>query len=190
MGGVCAGLMGRNEPIAAACQRLNERWGISRIAKRPPDLLDRGVEPVFEIDEGVGFPEPFAQFLPGDDLARAFEQCREYLSRLFLQPHAFALAVELAGRRRRTQTIRTGGAGVPCGPCAAGWDGECRCRGDASSNSVMPVSGRPVHPKFTHSPHAVHRFCAAIAVLSTLASIHVQRIRRQLESTISEEGRP
>ena len=52
-------------------------WRICRIAERPPNLLDRGVEPVLEIDEGVGFPEPFAQFLPGHDLARAFEQRRE-----------------------------------------------------------------------------------------------------------------
>ena len=52
---------------------------------------------MFEIYEGVGLPQPLAKFVPGDNLARTFEQCREYLSRLLLEPYALPLPVEFAG---------------------------------------------------------------------------------------------
>jgi hypothetical protein len=52
---------------------------------------------VFEIDERVGLPEPFAQFVTADDLAGPFEQSGQHLPRLLLERYAFSLPIELAG---------------------------------------------------------------------------------------------
>jgi len=51
---------------------------------------------VFEIDEGVGFPQALTKFVPGHDLARTFEQSRKYLPRLLLESDSLTLPIELA----------------------------------------------------------------------------------------------
>lgn len=86
-----------DETVAAAGERFDEARRFRRIAKRLAHFLDRGVEPVLEIDERVGFPQPFAELFAGDDLAGAREQRLEHLTRLLLQPHAAALVEEFPG---------------------------------------------------------------------------------------------
>jgi hypothetical protein len=39
-----------------------------------PKLLDGGVEPVLEVDEGVSGPKPLPDLLASDDFARATEK--------------------------------------------------------------------------------------------------------------------
>jgi hypothetical protein len=43
---------------------------------------------VFEIDEGIAGPQPRTQFLPRDDLPWAFQQHRQNLEWLFLEPNS------------------------------------------------------------------------------------------------------
>jgi hypothetical protein len=45
-----------------------------RIAERFPQLSDRAVEGQIEIYEGICGPEPLAQLVARDDLARVFQE--------------------------------------------------------------------------------------------------------------------
>ena len=85
-----------DEAIAAPGQGLDELRRFGRIPECLAGLLDRRVQAVLEVHERVGFPEPFAQLLARADLARPFEQQRQDLSRLLLQPDPMALPVQLA----------------------------------------------------------------------------------------------
>jgi hypothetical protein len=71
-------------------------WGIRRIAQGASNFLDRRIQPVFEIDEGVVFPQAFAQFVPPNDFSRSFEQRDKNLTRLFLQANPLSVAIQLA----------------------------------------------------------------------------------------------
>lgn len=88
-----------NEPIAAPGQCFDELRGFSGIAKRLAHFLDRRIQPVLEVHERVALPQPFAQFFAGGNLARAFEQRREDLPGLLLQPDALTLSVKFARHR-------------------------------------------------------------------------------------------
>ena len=85
----------RDEAIAPARQRLDEPRVLGRVAEHLAQLLDRRVEGVIEIDEGVGGPEPLAHRLAGDHLARALEEHHQQLKRLLLQLQPDALAPKL-----------------------------------------------------------------------------------------------
>jgi hypothetical protein len=45
-----------------------------RIAERFPQLADRAVEGQIEVHKGIGGPEPLAQLIARDDLARVFQE--------------------------------------------------------------------------------------------------------------------
>jgi hypothetical protein len=76
-----------DEPVAATGQRLDEAGVIGGIAERVAQPGDGGVEHVVEIDEHVARPQPPAQFLARDHLARPLEQCEEHRERLVAQAH-------------------------------------------------------------------------------------------------------
>ena len=97
----------RDEAIASARQRLDEARVVGRVAERLAQLLDRRVEGVVEVDEGVGRPEPFAHRLAGDDLARAFQEHRQQLKRLVLQLQSDAVPAKLTAPRDRPRRSRT-----------------------------------------------------------------------------------
>jgi hypothetical protein len=54
------------------------------VAQSLPDFVNCSVQASVEIDEGVAGPEPTAQFLPGNQLARPFQQGKENLERLLI----------------------------------------------------------------------------------------------------------
>jgi hypothetical protein len=55
--------------MAFARQSLDEARIIGRIPQRLAQLLDRRVDAVLELDEGVGRPQRLLQFFAGDNLA-------------------------------------------------------------------------------------------------------------------------
>ena len=87
-----------DESVAAPRQRFHEGRGFGRISERPPDLFHGGVQTVVEVHERVGWPEPLAQILASDDVARSIQQRRQYLRGLLLELHPAAVAVQLPAR--------------------------------------------------------------------------------------------
>ena len=86
---------GRNEPVAAARDRLDKPRRFGRVAERFAQPVDHGVQPVIEIYEGVLRPESMSQFFAGDEFTRAFDQQCEGLKWLFLQVDARARLAQL-----------------------------------------------------------------------------------------------
>ena len=72
-----------NEAITAAGERLNKDRSVCRFAQRIAQPLDRGIQAMIEVNEGVRRPELAAQFLAGNQLSRSFKQRRQDLQRLF-----------------------------------------------------------------------------------------------------------
>ena len=71
---------GRDEPIAAPRECLDEARVIRGVGQRFAQPLDGGVHPVVEVDERVVRPEPLPQLVASDQLAGAFQQALENLS--------------------------------------------------------------------------------------------------------------
>jgi hypothetical protein len=74
----------RDETIAPARERLNQRTLRSRVAESFTQLGNRFVQAVIEIDKGIRRPELASQLLPGHQLSRAFKQNPKHLKRLLL----------------------------------------------------------------------------------------------------------
>jgi len=49
---------GRQEAVSALVKRLHVAWLLGGIVERLPELLHGGVEPMLEVHEGVGRPQP------------------------------------------------------------------------------------------------------------------------------------
>ena len=86
----------RDEPIAAARQRLDEPRVVRIVAERGAQALHRRVQAVLEVDEGAVRPQPLAQLLARDDVAGALEHQPEDLERLLLQADAGRARPQLA----------------------------------------------------------------------------------------------
>src|ERR1051325_8775065 len=86
------------EPVAAASYGLYEARVLRRVAQRFTHLVDSFVQAVIEVDDRLA-PNFLAQFLPGDQLCRFFQQHRQDLKRLLLQPDAQAALLQLAGSK-------------------------------------------------------------------------------------------
>jgi hypothetical protein len=80
-----------DEPVSAPIERLDEPWTIGIVAKRRSQTLDRGVQPMLEVDERTVRPEPAPQLVARQDFARLLEQHGEHFERLILQPQADAV---------------------------------------------------------------------------------------------------
>ena len=59
----------RDEAIPLARNGLDERRIVGAFAEGVAQPVDRSMEPVFEVDEGVRGPEMLAEQLAGDELA-------------------------------------------------------------------------------------------------------------------------
>jgi hypothetical protein len=85
-----------DEPIPASRQRLDKSRVIGGIAERFPQLIDRRIQAVVEIHEGVGRPALIAKFFACDHFARPLQQDREDLKGLLLQSDPYALLAHLS----------------------------------------------------------------------------------------------
>ena len=82
---------GCDEAVAATRQGFDEPWTVGGIAERGPQLRDGDVEAALEVDEGLLAPQPSPQFVTRHELARTFDECRQQLKRLVLEPDLNAL---------------------------------------------------------------------------------------------------
>jgi hypothetical protein len=85
----------RYEAIAALGNSLDESGALSRVAQHFANPVDRGVEVVVEVDEGVG-PESLLQLLAGHDSARALEKDRKDLEGLAAELQLKAVAAQFS----------------------------------------------------------------------------------------------
>src|SRR5215472_10539202 len=75
----------RDEPVAAARHGLYVTRVFRGVAQGLPQLVDRDIEPVVEIDKRIGGPEPLAQLAEGHECTGALQQLKQDLKWLFLQ---------------------------------------------------------------------------------------------------------
>jgi hypothetical protein len=54
--------------------RLNVVWRVSFVAERLTQFLDRGIQTVIEVDEGIGGPEALANLIARDQLPGLLQQ--------------------------------------------------------------------------------------------------------------------
>src|SRR5438552_2270054 len=83
--------------IAAASHGFHKARTFRRVAESFADFVDRFVEPMIEVDEGVRGPEPFLKILASNNFAGIQHKHREDLKRLFLKPDALAVLAQFAG---------------------------------------------------------------------------------------------
>src|SRR6266702_2556540 len=86
------------ETVAATGDGLNEARILGRVAQRFTDLVDGFIQAVIEVDDRLA-PEFLAQLLPGYQLSGFFQEHRENLKRLFLQPDAQATLCQFSGSK-------------------------------------------------------------------------------------------
>src|SRR3984893_13156486 len=86
------------ESIAATGNGLDKAWMLRRVAQRLTNLVDGFVKAMIEVDERLA-PNFLAQFLPGYQLSGFFQQHRQDLKRLLLQPEAQATLDQFAGSK-------------------------------------------------------------------------------------------
>ena len=100
----------RDEPVAAALQRLDIARALGKVAERVPDLGNGLVEAVVEIDEdGVG-PDRPAQRVARYQFARLHDQHGQHPERLFLQRGLYAFPVQLACLQVELENAEADGA--------------------------------------------------------------------------------
>jgi hypothetical protein len=99
-GAVFVMLDNRNqEAIAAAVESLDVSRRFGRIAEGRAQLGHGLVQAAVEIDEGVGGPKFLAEFLSGNQFAGTFEEQREDLEGLLLQPDSNSVLAKLTGAK-------------------------------------------------------------------------------------------
>jgi len=76
-------------------KRLDETWAIGGIPQRFPQLVDRRIQAVVEINEGIGRPVLIAKFFACDHFARPLQQDRKDVEGLFLELDPRALLAQL-----------------------------------------------------------------------------------------------
>src|SRR6266849_5317805 len=84
-----------DEPISASRQRLDKSRVIGRISQRLPQLVDRRVQTVIEINEGIGGPVLGAKLFASHHFVRPLQQNGEDMKGLFLQLDPHALLAQL-----------------------------------------------------------------------------------------------
>ena len=102
--------------IAAPGHSFDKRWIFCRVAQSIAQPADRGVQAVIKIDKGVRRPKLLLQFIADNDLTRSFDQSKQYLERLFLQPYPRTVATKFPRpqihfertKADRRQLVRTG----------------------------------------------------------------------------------
>jgi hypothetical protein len=91
------GVQRPNKPVTPPRHGFDVAWVFGGIAKRPPQLIDGGVEAVLEIDEGPFPPDLLAQLLACHHLAGTLEQEKQNGEGLTRQANATAALQQLTG---------------------------------------------------------------------------------------------
>src|SRR5258708_9601395 len=86
-----------NETISSAGNGLDKSGTTRRITQDFANLVDRGIQAVVEVNEGVGGPELVAQFFSGNDDAWTFEEECQKRKRLGLQADTRSLLAKFSG---------------------------------------------------------------------------------------------
>ena len=73
-----------DKAVASAGDCVDITRFVSRVLQCISQPPDRRVDPVIELDDGVGGPEPLLNLLAQNDLARTFQQNAQELKRLLL----------------------------------------------------------------------------------------------------------
>lgn len=80
------------QPISPSSERLNVLRTLSRVAEGSPENPDGHVDAVVKINDGVIWPQPFLDFLPGYNLASSFNEHPQNLKWL-LTKKGFTVAI-------------------------------------------------------------------------------------------------
>src|SRR4029078_2930563 len=87
--------------------RLDEAGTLGGVPERITDLVDRLVEPMAKIHEGVCGPQPLLKVFAPDDLAGVLEQHRQDLEGLLLKPDLQAALAQFASTKVHLQHSKT-----------------------------------------------------------------------------------
>jgi rhodanese-related sulfurtransferase len=122
--------------------------GDSAVAERLARLLDCRVQPVLEVDESIPLPRALPQFLPRDELPRAFEERDQDLERLLLQAEPGATTEQLTGHRIELESAEAHARGpqggmhrLACAQCSRGGR-----TGSTWGQHVRPARGQHAKP--------------------------------------------
>jgi hypothetical protein len=105
-------LDGGDETVSAAGERLYIAWTGGGIAEGFPYFIDRGIQAVIEVDEGVGGPEALLDLFAGDDFSGSFEEQGEDLEGLSLEAELDAALPQFARAEIEFENSETGDAAV------------------------------------------------------------------------------
>src|SRR5207237_374751 len=83
--------------VTGARESLDISRMIGRVAQCQAKTVDGSIDAALEIDEGILWPKPAAQFIARHHAARIFEQGTEDLPRLGLKADTNALLAQLSG---------------------------------------------------------------------------------------------
>jgi hypothetical protein len=87
-----------DEPIPPPRQRLDKARTFGRIPQHFPNLVNRSIQVVIDVDKSVG-PEPLLQLLPRHYLAGLLQQNTENLKRLPPEPLLQSSLAQFAGTK-------------------------------------------------------------------------------------------
>lgn len=87
----------RNETVAAFWDGFHETRILGRVPENFAQLHHTIIEAMVEVDKGISRPQPVAQFVAGNCLARLFEEHCQNLEWLFGKPDAKAMLTKFAG---------------------------------------------------------------------------------------------
>ena len=99
----------RDKSVPASRQGLDEPRSFRGISQRLTDLVDRGVQVVVDVDEGV-WPQPFLQFFARHYVAGLLEQDGQNLDRLAGKLQLLPILAQLARSKvqfERSETRKT-----------------------------------------------------------------------------------
>jgi hypothetical protein len=88
---------GNEKAVTTSRQGFNETRVLCGIGQRFPQLVDRGVQAVVEVDESVFRPDLRTQLLATHHIARSLQQHSKYVKGLFLNPDSLSLLPQFSG---------------------------------------------------------------------------------------------
>jgi hypothetical protein len=118
---------------------FDETRGLGGIVQSGAYFVDGGAQTVIEIDKGVRWPQPLANLLPGDNLARALEKHRQQIKGLGLQAYLMTVAAQLTGVEVCSKRAEENNPGRKHGFSCGRGDVK-RCREDYQSPSQASTS--------------------------------------------------
>ena len=102
-----------HEAVTATPHRFDEAGTLGGVPERITDLVDRLVEPMAKIHEGICGPQPLLKVFAPDDLAGVLEQHRQDLEGLLLKPDLQAALAQFASTKVNLEHSKTEPPGIP-----------------------------------------------------------------------------